>query len=158
MAWHDDAIIILRVLINDFDLTDVTYEDAKLKQILVVAAHFVNKEVELEYTYTIDVEQQTISPAPTEDQAFLNLMCLKAACFILAAETKVLASQSIRVEDASAVIEVKDAYKASKELYDKCCEDYAKAKVDYTAGNLNAVKAILTPTTVHYNPTGLIFG
>lgn len=157
MSLQGDAVIILRSLINDLGPT-YTYDDGRLEQLLVVSAHFVNKEVELEYTYTIDVEAVSITPDPTVDQAFLNLICLKAACLVLGAETKTLAAQSFRIEDGSAVIDVKDAYTATKALYDKFCADYAKAKTDYTAGNLNAVKAILTPTTVHYNPTGLIFG
>lgn len=159
MAWQSDAVIMLRSLINDLD-TPYTYQNSKLEQILVVAAHFVNKEVELLYTYNVDIEAVTISPDPVDndDDAFVNLMCLKAACLILGAETKTASSNSMRVQDGAALIDMTGNFAATKALLDRFCADYAKAKTDYTAGNLNAIKAILTPYTQETNPTAIIFG
>jgi hypothetical protein len=160
MAWHENMVLILRTLINDMDTGSPTYEDSRLEQILVVAAHFVNKEVQLTYTYAVDVEAISITPDPVgnDDSGFINLVCLKAACLVLAAETKVLAANSFRIQDASAVIDIKESYTATKALYDKFCADYLQAKMDYVVGNLENIQAIITPTTVESNSTGIIFG
>ncbi len=147
MAWQNDLGIILRTIINDLDGTD--YTNSKIEQILVVAAKLIKLEIDFAYIYAIDVEEVTISPDPVaaDDNAFITLVSLKAACLILGAELKLAAAQSFRVQDASAVVDIKGVFEAKKALYDQLCKDYAKAKTDYIAGNLSSFAAILSPYT-----------
>lgn len=144
--WETQSVIILRGLINDMGPT-YTYEDSRLIDMIVVSARLINTECDFDVTYTINVEQCTITPDPgsEQDDIFINLSCLKAACLILGGEAKTLAGSSFEVRDGSAMISAKEAYKATKELYDKYCDDFAQAKLEFKAGNLSAVKAILTP-------------
>jgi len=158
MAWQNDLTIILRALINDLDSS--TYTDERLEQILVVSAHLMRTELDFIHVYNIDVEAVTISPDPvdSQDYAFTNLTTLKAACLILAAEVKLAAAQSFRVQDAGAVIDVQGVYKAKKELLDLLIRDLAKARTDYVSGNLSSFKAILSPITQESNNTDIILG
>ncbi len=158
MAWQNDMVIVLRALINDLDGSDYTSE--KLEQILVVSAHLIRNEIDFINLYTVDVEAISITPDPldSQDYGFINLTCLKAACLILAAEVKIAAAQSFRVQDAGAVVDVKGVFEAKKVLYDQLYNDFIRAKTNYVSGNLNAFAAILTPITQDSNDTQIILG
>ena len=144
--WETEGVIILRGLINDMGPT-YTYEDSRLIDILLISSRLINISSDFETTYTIDIEAGTISPDPgsENDDMFINLMCLKAACLILGGEVKLLAASSYEVRDGSAMVSAKGAYTATKELFDKYCDDFDQAKFEFKAGNLSRVKAILTP-------------
>lgn len=144
--WETESVIILRGLINDMGPT-YTYEDSRLIDLIVIAARLINSECDFATTYTINIEQCSISPDPgsDNDDMFINLACLKAACLILGGEVKILAGSSFEIRDGSAMISAKGAYEATKGLYDRYCDDYAQAKLEYKAGNLSSVKVILTP-------------
>lgn len=150
--WETQSVIILRGLINDMG-PDFTYEDSRLIDLILISAHLINKECDFDTTYVINLEQTTITPDPGSepDEVFINLTCLKAACLILAGETKTLASASFEVRDGSAMISAKGAFSATKELYDKYCDDFEQAKFEFKAGNLQACKAILTPYGNNFN-------
>lgn len=145
-AWETESVIILRGLIGDMG-PEQTYEDSRLIDLVLISARLINKDCDFDTTYTIDVELCTITPDPgsQNDDTFINLSCLKAACLILGAEAKSLAGSSFEIRDGSAMVSAKEAYKATKELFDKYCEDFEQAKLEFKAGNLSAVKAILTP-------------
>lgn len=86
MAWDSVMLNMLRVFINDFDPTEYLYTDSRLKQILVVSAHYVNQEINLSETYSINIISPNITPDPTEtatqDDDFVNFVVLKSACLI----------------------------------------------------------------------------
>lgn len=85
MEWHGAMINMLRVLIGDNAYQGAyIYTDSRLIQTLVVAAMYVDQEVNFATTYSIDVICSTISPDPytTDDRAFMNMVVLKAACLI----------------------------------------------------------------------------
>ena len=159
MPWHTDMTLLVRVLVDDL-VSPHTYTDEKIQQLIVVAAQIIKIDVDFLYTYTTDVEGAIISPDPVDsnDNGFITLVGLKAACLILAGEAKLAASQSVKIQDAGAVIDLGNTYKAKKELYDQLCADFARAKVSYLAGNLNAFHAVLSPYTQETNPAGIFFG
>lgn len=162
MAWKNEITQIVRVLINDFDETSYQYDGTKIETLIATAAQLLQRELDFDTIYTITVMPISISPDPTtispRDDIFINMVSLKAACLVLGAEVKTLAAQSFKVQDASATIDVKGAYEAMKDLYDKYCDDLARAKTYYLAGNLNAIKAIITPTTVEHLSSNIYFG
>jgi hypothetical protein len=83
MSWQNELTIITRTLINDLN-EPYEYSDARIQQVLTVAAKYVQFDVNLDYAYSVDVVNNNISPDPTlnNDSIFVSLACLKAACII----------------------------------------------------------------------------
>lgn len=83
VEWDYELVTMLRFLINDLDASP-TYSDNRLKQLLVIAAQIVNHEMTFNNNYTVNFGSLLISPDPTvaatRDNAFINLVVLKAAC------------------------------------------------------------------------------
>jgi hypothetical protein len=158
-TWDCELTLILRGLINDL-VVPYTYNDSKLQTLLVISAQLINQDFDFDTTYTINVEQQTISPDPISDRddIFINLTCLKAACLVLAAEVKESTSQAFKVVDGPSQIDFSNGYRAKQDLYKMFLDDYAQAKIEYKIGNLNNIKAILTPYTVERISGHIYFG
>ena len=83
MTWQDEILMIVRTLINDLE-SSPTYTDERLLQVITVAAKYVQFDVVLDNTYTVDVVNKLISPDPTvqNDSIFISLIGLKSACMI----------------------------------------------------------------------------
>lgn len=158
MPWQNDMVLILRGLVNDMT-APYTYSNSRMEELLVISAQLLKKDIDLS-AYTISVDGVSISPDPVDNDAHgvVNLTCLKAACLILGAEVKLNAARAVSVEDASASIDFRGTFEATKSIYDQYCKDLAKAIVDYKTGELSNIRAVITPTTVESNPTGIIFG
>lgn len=109
MAWDDDMVTMLRVLVNDIDST--TYTDDKLIQTILVAAFQVKQEATFPYEYTVSLSNQTISPDPTvaatSDESFYNLTCLKAAAITDRGSAILAARRAISVRDGSSAIDLR---------------------------------------------------
>jgi hypothetical protein len=162
MAWTETMVTMLRVLINDL-ATPETYTDERLQQVLVVAATYVQQEIEFNTTYTIDIGTPDISPDPTltatKDDVFTNFTVLKAACII---DTSQLRTEALRagVEARCGPAMVKilgDRLAGFKILLDEgACAAYQQLKLEYTIGNAQAVKAVLSPFVGNnFDPTAL---
>lgn len=152
--WKCTLTQVVRCLINDLDNDNLTYTDEKIQQLIVCSAQLIKLEVDFNNSYTISVVGVSISPDPVTsppDDGFITLVSLKTACLITGGELKSIANGAVRVQDGPSQIDMTGAYTASKDLYDKLCRDYDKAKIAYTLGNLNEIKAVLTPYTVPYN-------
>lgn len=83
MAWQDEMVITTRVLVNDLN-TPYEFSDDRIEQILVVAGKYVQFDVVLDHSYTINITDGTLAPDPTEDsdEIFIILTSLKAACLV----------------------------------------------------------------------------
>src|SRR6187402_3159724 len=95
--WNDEAVLILRYMIDDVD-DPVKYSDDRLEQLIFVAAQFVKKENIFEEDYVINVTNKTITPEPT-DEAFTNLVVLKASCLLVSAGLMKTAKRGISVSE-----------------------------------------------------------
>lgn len=149
MSWQNEMARILRFLVDD--VACVTYTDDRLEETIVVAAQLAQFDVSFDKTYTVDVDELIITPDPTaatRDDAFINLVSLKAACLILNAEAKTKAGQAVRVRDASSEVDMGNSYKAVAERAKQMCEDYKMSIIQYNAGNSRAGHAVITPNTV----------
>lgn len=149
MAWNDEMVTMLRVLINDLEAPE-TYTDARLKQVLVVAAIYVQQEIDSSIVYTIDVGTPDISPDPTDDprdDVFINFTVLKAACMIDLGELRLQALRAgVEARCGPAWIRVANGNKAFALLLEEGpCATYEQLKMEYLVGNANAVKAVLSP-------------
>ena len=150
--WDKTMVTLLRVLIDDLDPADYTYDDCRLQQVLVVGAQYVNQEIDsFANTYTVDVNSPDISPDPTvtesRDDAFTNLTVLKAACIVDQSlfRTRAMAA-GIRARCGPAILETRNHLVGFSELLDKGpCAAYEKLKLEYQMGNAQACRAILSP-------------
>lgn len=148
MAWQDEAIPMLRVLINDLGATP-TYSDDRLEQMLIVSAKLVYQDIDLTYDYTISIESSTISPDPTtnEDDAFINFFVLKAACIADQSTYRTKAAmEGIRAALGPASLAVGGHLPGFKTLLELGpCATYKEMKEAYEFGNVNIVRGILSP-------------
>lgn len=155
MSWSDEMVPVVRVLINDLG-SPTTYTDSRLEEVIVVAAQLLLKEIDWDKTYVISISASSITPDPTSDardDAFINLVCLKAASFIYDSEAKTASVMGIRITDGPSTIDISGRLSSSLALSEKFREDFRRAKIEYLAGNSRAGHAILTPYTNRiYNP------
>lgn len=154
MAWHGEMSTILRYLLNDIDSTNYTYSDDQIETSLLVAAQFVQLDIEFGTTYTVDAEACTLSPDPTnstpKDNAFMNLVCYKAACIILTGEARSQAACAVRVVDGPSSIDMGGAAASIKVMQQEVCETYEKLKLAYKMGGAGSTvdslgKAVMSP-------------
>lgn len=147
--WKLECTEMVRHLINDVSDTPI-YSDSRLYRLLVISALQMSQEVSFNTTYTIDISLGTISPDPsaeaTKDNAFINLLCLKAAVILLDGEVRYYSINSIQVSDGPSSINTTArsnfVKSAAQMMYDK----YSQMKMLHQAGEAGA--AILTPYTV----------
>jgi len=146
MAWQDDMVTMLRVVIDD-NGSNPEYSNSRLEEVIVVAATMTKKDVDFDNNYTISVSSVTISPDPvtSSDNAFINLVTMKSACLLANSEYKTEAGRAITVRDGSSAIDNKGVAAAKKGWRDSICEDYSKAEKEYRIGNSQAGKSIIGP-------------
>lgn len=123
MAWQTEAVEILRALIDDMDDDNPTFDDDRLERLLMVAAFQVNNTFTFENDYTVDISEQSISPDPTEpttrEPAFVNLMCLKAACIIERGKAMTATDKAIAGKEFYSSVDLRGVAAAKKALLDK---------------------------------------
>lgn len=147
MAWDTTMIIMLRSLIGDLEKEE--YTDPRLKQIIVVAAQYVNSEIRFDTKYTVNIAMPSIAPDPTiaPDDPFVNLTVLKAACMIDRGNMRIAAmSAGIEAKCGPAVLKTLQRMEGFKTLIDSgYCAAYEESKREFQFGNTRHIRAILSP-------------
>lgn len=148
MSWQTEISTITRVWINDL-CDNPTYSDARLLQLILVAAKYVKLEVNLKNDYTINLESSTITPDPTSinDEDFVAFVALKSACMLdhSTFRTKA-ASEGIRAALGPASLSVGGNLAGYETILNQGpCSLYEQLKMDYESGNTDLFKAILGP-------------
>lgn len=79
--WEEYIITTVRVLINDLN-EPYDFSDERIKQVALVAANYIQFDINLDTTYSIDLINKNITPDPVanKDEIFLALLGLKCAC------------------------------------------------------------------------------
>lgn len=150
MAWQDVSTEILRNLLGDTE-TVQTYTDAKLIRVLMVASFQTVLEVDFLQTYSIAIVAQTITPDPTnpttQDDSFVNLVTMKAACIIDHSSAVLAAARAISVRDNGAAVDLRGVFGANLQLLEKgWCAVYDDTKYKFQADRRGiAGAAIMTP-------------
>jgi len=141
----DDILTILKILIND--LNNI-YSDTDLNKIIVVAASFVQQEIDLDITYTINLSSPSIVPEP-EDYSFINFTAMKAAIILAQGELKDSALNSFRITDGPSTIDTTQQFKSRKDYLETLLDQYSKDKITYSINSsIGGYRAIITtPTT-----------
>lgn len=150
MAWDTTMVIMLRTLIDDLDAEE--YTDARLKQVLVVAGQFTVVDVDFDVDYTINIATPDITPDPTvdpQDDGFINLTVLKAACTIDKGNMRVAAmSAGVEARCGPAVMRTLRRMEGFKTLIENgYCATYEQLVTEYNLGNVQYVRAVLSPFT-----------
>jgi hypothetical protein len=147
MAWQSEMTTIVRHLINDTDISSPTFTNSRLETSILVAAQLMNNEVNFGKVYTISVDGCSLSPDPTvetKDNAFINLVSLRAGCIILGSEIKTAGANLISVSDGPSSINMSATLNGLKIVYEDIKERYENAKLQYQAGG-NIGEAVLSP-------------
>lgn len=164
-SWQDDAIPMLRILISDMDINNLTYSDDRLEQILVVAARYVLQDIDFATTYTVSVQGRTIDPDPTatessDNTVLINLTVLKAACLTdwSTYRAKMLLA-GVVAKCGPATIETLQHLDGFKELINLGpCAAYQKMVDDVMFDGGRICKAILSPfTSNNFDPENLTY-
>lgn len=152
MAWQNEMTIIVRTLINDLDPSP-TYSDARIEQVITVAATYVQQEANLTNTYSVDVSTSSFSPDPTtpnRDAAFIALTCLKAACIVDQSTYRTKAAvDGVRASLGSASLSVAGNLAGYKTILDQGpCAMYQQLVDDHNIGGegaISVIQAVLSP-------------
>jgi hypothetical protein len=117
MAWTDDLVVMLRVLINDLGEPQ-KYVDAYLQRVIVCAGVLVRKDIELPYSYSFNVGNVTISPDPVlvGDETTQALLPLKAAGLINEGNYMTAVGQGIRVRDGDSAIDTSVGFAGYRDI------------------------------------------
>jgi hypothetical protein len=149
MSWQGQMSTMVRYLINDIDASNYKYSDDRVETTLLVAAQLTSLQVDFTNTYTINVEGCLLSPDPTDvgtkDDAFINLVSLKAACVMLGSEIRSESGNAISIKDGPSAIDLRGVTSTLTMLYKDMSEKYDKMLLDYRAGGSIAGQAILGP-------------
>ncbi len=148
MSWQIELPLIVRTLINDVS-DNPTYSDERLQQVIAVAAKYVQFDVVLDYKYSIDISNPNISPDPTDhnDDIFVSLVSLKAACIIdqSALRTRA-AAEGIRAALGPAMLSVNGSLDGFIAILDKGpCASYDELTSHWDVSQATAIRAILSP-------------
>lgn len=153
MAWQDEATIMLRLLIDDMDEPYV-YSDARLEQLLGLAARFVVNDADghFDYNYVVEMTPDvTITPEPTED-VFIDLVVLRAGCLIDLGEARQAAKKAgFSIREFTSTIDTKALADARiKILQIGTCKTYEDALYQLQSGQYTSGHAILSPFRTYY--------
>jgi hypothetical protein len=146
MSWQNELALIVRHLINDVD--ESTYDNARIEQTIVIAAQLAQFEVDFEKDYVTDVDGCSISPDPTattRDDAFINLISLKASCIITAAEAKNKQDLALKIKDGPSSIDATEVAKGYQKLHEQLCKAYQASVMQYQIGNSRSGVAVTGP-------------
>lgn len=158
MAWQDELIPTLRVMIGDLDTTALVYSDDSLESILLVAAKQVATTISFEQAFVISVQNGTLTPDPTigvnTNDGFVNLFSIKAAAILDRTEASLAARRGITVKDGTSMIDlskVADAKirlleKGWNEVYDDAVFEYRYLRSQTVAGAM-----VLGPFRIYAN-------
>jgi len=158
MSWEGQMGTIVRYLIDDVDPNNYTYSDHRIETTILVAAQLTQFNTSFADSYNINVENCTLDPDPTdpknEDEAFINLVCLRTACIIIGSAIRSESGNAISIKDGPSAIDLRGVTQTLIVLYKDLCEKYENALIQYKAGNSIAGQGILGP----YSPGSDLVG
>lgn len=167
MAWQEELTIITRTLINDWcsQNSPTEYSDSRIQQLIVVAAKYVIKDVNLTRTYNIDVVNIDISPDPTmsdsRDEDFVSFVALKTACLLDQSTFRTKAAlEGIKTSLGSASLNIVGNLSGYKTILEVGpCALYDSLVMKFNIGEATAVRAILSPFIGNnFDPRSLLRG
>lgn len=152
ISWPANCTELLRHLIDDLDSSNYLYSDARLQRLLIVAAFQVLTEADFAQSFVVNIGAQTITPDPTDvdggtnDDDFVNLICLKAACILSNGVAIQAANGAVSGRDMNSSWDLKAVAQYSIDLLEKgWCKMYNQALDDYLSGDGAIGAAVMGP-------------
>jgi hypothetical protein len=149
MSWQIEIPIIVRTLINDISDSNPTYSDDRVLQAIIVAAKYVQFDVNLEKKYTLDIATPTITPDPTmeNDDIFISLVALKTACIFDQSTLRTKAAlEGIRAALGPASLSVGGSLAGLKLIIEQGpCAAYDELTSHWDVKEATAIRAVLSP-------------
>lgn len=147
MSWQDEAIPLLRTILNDAGCGGATFTESRLEDLLLASAHMIIQDIPFSTSYTVSISAGTISPDPASNVEFINFMVLKAACFSDEGTFRVRAlAAGIEARCGPAMLRTMQHINGFETLLTEGpCKAYEQLKTDYVFGNTNVIKAVLSP-------------
>ena len=153
-GYLDEMLTMLRYLIFDLDSTP-TYSDTRLAQLLIVGASYVVQEIDFNTSYSVNVQDISISPDPVSDRDFMNLVVLKAACIADQSTFRTKAVlEGIQARCGPATMAVRGHIQGFRDLVTfGPCKAYDTLREQWMFGDNVIVEAILSPfVSNNYDP------
>lgn len=150
MSWKKEVPILVRVLINDLGPA-YTYSDSRLHQTIVVAAQFIQFDINLDQKYVLNLTSPNITPDPTlsdpKDDIFIALLALKTACITDQSSYRTKATmEGIRAALGPASLSVSGNLAGwAKIIEHGACATYQELTAYWDIKNASAIRAILSP-------------
>lgn len=149
MSWQGQISTMVRYLVNDVEPASYKYSPKRIETTILVSAQLVMLDTDFNNIYSINVEQCSLSPDPTDietkDDAFMTLVTLKSACVIIGSEVRTESGNAISIKDGPSAIDLRGVSSTLLALYKDLNDKYSQALMNYRAGNSIAGKAILGP-------------
>lgn len=145
-SWQSMMVTGLRILLDDSDATSFT--DGRLLDLITSSAIMVTQEVNFTTDYTITIHPPNISPDPTQDtqdDAFINLVLLKAACM---ADEQTIRSLSVLsgLTSRAGASRMKTSGNSFGVLVDSgYCATYNRLRNQYASQRKKNLKGTLSP-------------
>lgn len=161
MSWNIEMPIIVRTLINDLS-DSPTYSDERLLQVISVAAKYVQFDVVLDQAYAVNVVNPDIAPDPTisNDNIFVSLTCLKAACIVDQSTLRTKAAmEGIRAALGPAQLSVANSLAGIRLIIEQGpCAAYDELTSHWDVKEATAIRAVLSPFVGNrFDPTSLTY-
>ena len=151
IAWQHDCVELLRVLIGDMNEVP-NYTDERLERVLLASAHLLVKEASFTQNFVVDMSMQSITPDPTDrvnqtnDEDFVNLMCVKAACIIDTGSAILAAQNAISIKDMVFSADLRGTSESTLALLKAgWCKTYDQLLSDYIYSGNIACAAVMGP-------------
>lgn len=161
MAFLDDALIIVRNLINDTQAPQ-TYDDNRLQELILTASYLVLTDItSLPNSYTVNISNLLITPDPNSngpDTVFVSFACLRAACL---ADQSLLRTRAmvagISAKCGPAILDTMRHMDGFRELITVGpCATYEIMKKDFMFAGGNICQVIMSPFISNtFNPENL---
>ena len=149
MSWQGQMSTMVRHLVDDLDSTSYKYSPSRVETAILVSAQLSTTNVDFNNDYTINVESCTLSPDPTDsttrDNAFINLVSLRAACIIIGGEIRKESGNAISIKDGPSAIDLRGVSVTLTAIYKDLSEKYDHLLLEYRAGNSVAGHIITGP-------------
>ena len=162
MAWQDEMTVMVRTLIND-SVSPYQFSDERIQQTILVAGKYVQFDVVLHHSYSIDVINNTITPDPTDDddEIFIILASLKAACLVDQGTLRSKAAMDgVRAALGPASLSVSGAASGWEMILKHGpCKLYDDLVEHWDVANASAIAAVLGPFSGNkFDPTMQRYG
>ena len=161
MAFIDDALIIVRNLINDTQ-SPQTYDDNRLQELIYTAAYLVVTDItSLPTTYQVSISNLSITPDPYgngPDTVFTSFATLRAACLADQSLFRTRAMVAgISAKCGPAILDTMRHMDGFKQLIEVGpCATYEIMKKDFMFGDGNICQCIMSPFISNtFNPENL---